>query len=102
MEDVKGKELIDDAPTENKVSDETENHKQPSSESEVILNRLFALKSLGCGNIVIIPFCIHKLFSRICLELNSFDYWLLTMMSFLIVGLSVGKCDQEKVRRIVA
>ncbi|VVA94610.1 unnamed protein product [Arabis nemorensis] len=34
MEDVKGKEIIDDAPTENKVSDEMENHKQPSSESE--------------------------------------------------------------------
>lgn len=41
MEDGKGKELIDDAPTEkmddNKVSDDMENHKQPSSELEVIL-----------------------------------------------------------------
>ncbi|VVA94745.1 unnamed protein product [Arabis nemorensis] len=32
MEDVKGKEIIDDAPTENKVSDEMENRKQPSPE----------------------------------------------------------------------
>lgn len=43
MEDVKGKELIDDdAPIENKnVSDETEVHKQPSSESEVDFRKLF-------------------------------------------------------------
>uniref|UniRef100_A0A1J3IUB4 cAMP-regulated phosphoprotein 19-related protein n=1 Tax=Noccaea caerulescens TaxID=107243 RepID=A0A1J3IUB4_NOCCA len=38
MEDVKGKELIDDAPIEKidskNVSDETEVHEQPSSESE--------------------------------------------------------------------
>ncbi|CAH2066376.1 unnamed protein product [Thlaspi arvense] len=38
MEDVKGKELIDDAPAEQidtkKVSDEMENHKQPSPECE--------------------------------------------------------------------
>ncbi|XP_010470939.1 PREDICTED: uncharacterized protein LOC104750789 [Camelina sativa] len=34
MEDVKGKEIIDDAPTESKVSDEVETPKQPSSESE--------------------------------------------------------------------
>ncbi|XP_010415595.1 PREDICTED: uncharacterized protein LOC104701581 [Camelina sativa] len=34
MEDVKGKEIIDDAPTDNKVSDEVETPKQPSSESE--------------------------------------------------------------------
>ncbi|CAA7019526.1 unnamed protein product [Microthlaspi erraticum] len=35
MEDVKGKELIDDAPIDNKnVSDESEVHKQPSAESE--------------------------------------------------------------------
>ncbi|XP_010511989.1 PREDICTED: uncharacterized protein LOC104788012 [Camelina sativa] len=34
MEDVKGKEIIDDSPTDNKVSDEVETPKQPSSESE--------------------------------------------------------------------
>lgn len=38
MEDVKGKELIDDAPTENKVSDEVEINKQPSPETEVTSN----------------------------------------------------------------
>lgn len=43
MEDVKGKEIIGDAPTENKVSDEVENHKQPSSENEVVLFELFLL-----------------------------------------------------------
>lgn len=35
MEDVKGKELVDDTPPPVEQNDETETHKQPSSESEV-------------------------------------------------------------------
>lgn len=76
MEDVKGKELVDDNPPpvdQNDNKNETEIHKQPSSESEVTTTTYRALFNSSYDLIV---------------------YWLL--------AITEGKCDQEKVWRIVA
>lgn len=75
MEDGKGKELVGDTPPpveqndNKKVSGETEIHKEPSRESEVI-------------------------------TLRSYLWYRYSL--YFILYLVLGKCDQEKVWRIVA